>query len=139
MLLTCTELLKWTDLKLRVLSFLAANHLSNSCKVHDYNYIQMTNMFWNFPVLAVDDVVPMIIGCPNSDTYPVSCGIPARSVTWIPPTATDNSGGIPAVSSSHQPGASFPVGTTPVVYTFTDSAGNSAQCAFTVTGNSFLR
>ena len=77
----------------------------------------------------------MVNGCPNSDIYPVPFGTSALPVTWTPPTATDNSGGIPVVSSSHQPGDSFPVGTTPVVYTFTDSAGNSAQCAFTVTGN----
>ena len=74
----------------------------------------------------------MVIGCPNSDTYPVSCRVPARTVTWIPPTATDNSGGIPAVSSTHQPGDSFPVGSTPVTYTFIDAAGNQAQCMFTV-------
>ena len=99
----------------------------------------MKNISEKFPVLAVDDVAPMIFGCPNSDTYPVSCRVPARTVNWIPPTATDNSGGIPAVTTTHQPGESFPVGTTPVVYTFTDSEGNSAQCTFTVTGNGLLK
>ena len=81
----------------------------------------------------------MIFGCPDSITMSVSLGTSSVPVTWIPPTATDNSGGIPAVSSSHQPGASFPVGTTPVTYTFTDSAGNAAQCVFTVTGKCHLK
>ena len=91
-------------------------------------------------MVLVDNTAPVISNCPNSVNNPVSCGVPSGTVTWIPPTATDNSGGIPALSSTHQPGASFPVGTTPVTYIFTDSAGNQAQCSFTVTGNcTFLR
>ena len=86
-------------------------------------------------VVPVDNEAPMINNCPNSDTFPTSCNAPSRSVTWIPPTATDNSGGIPVVSSSHQPGSVFSVGTAQVTYTFTDSSGNQAQCSFTVTGN----
>ena len=93
---------------------------------------------YTISVIAVDNVAPVISGCPNSDTYPVSCTSPSRSVTWIPPTAADDSGGIPAVSSTHQPGSLFSVGTTPVTYTFTDSAGNSAMCSFSVTGNKHL-
>ena len=38
------------------------------------------------------------------------------------------------VEKSHQPGALFPVGDTEVSYVFSDSAGNQAECAFTVTG-----
>ena len=58
-------------------------------------------------------------------------------VTWTEPTASDDSGMTPTVTQSHQPGDSFPVGTTRVTYTFTDMAGNQAMCSFTVTiGNS---
>ena len=53
-------------------------------------------------------------------------------LTWTEPTATDNSGMTPTVTQSHQPGDSFNVGTTTVTYTFTDMAGNQAQCVFTV-------
>ena len=88
---------------------------------------------WTFSVLAVDITAPIINGCPSSDTYPTTFAMPSRSVTWTPPTATDSSG--VTVMSTHQPGDIFSVGTTPVVYTFTDSFGNSAQCDFTVTGN----
>ena len=55
-------------------------------------------------------------------------------VTWTEPTATDNSGLTPTVTKSHQPGDSFPVGTTQVTYTFTDEAGNEAECQFEVIG-----
>ena len=39
---------------------------------------------------------------------------------------------------SHRPGALFPVGDTEVSYVFSDSAGNQAECTFTVTGMYFL-
>ena len=55
-------------------------------------------------------------------------------VTWTEPTATDNSGMAATVTQSHQPGQSFPVGTTEVTYTFTDQAGNQATCQFEVIG-----
>ena len=86
-------------------------------------------------VIAVDDIAPVINNCPNSQTVQAPCNVPSQTVTWIAPTATDNLGGIPTVMQTHRPGDSFPVGTTPVTYTFTDTSGNSAQCAFTVTGN----
>jgi len=37
------------------------------------------------------------------------------------------------LTSNYQPGAEFPEGTTTVVYTVTDAAGNTATCSFTVT------
>ena len=56
------------------------------------------------------------------------------NVPWIEPSATDNSGATPTlIARSHQPGDSFPVGTTQVMYTFTDMAGNEATCTFSVT------
>ena len=54
------------------------------------------------------------------------------NVPWTEPTATDNSGMTPTVTQSHQPGDSFPVGTTQVTYSFTDMAGNQATCTFSV-------
>ena len=55
------------------------------------------------------------------------------TVTWTEPTATDNSGMTPRVIRTHQPGTSFPVGTTTVTYMFMDMTGNRAQCSFGVT------
>ena len=88
-----------------------------------------------FTVNAVDTIAPIINGCPDSQFLSGQCGTTFTVATWIPPTATDNSGGVVAESTTHQPGTSFPVGATPVTYTFTDSAGNQAQCIFTITGN----
>jgi large repetitive protein len=74
---------------------------------------------------------PVIINTPsdiNASASPNTCG---TSVTWTPPTVTDNCG-LKTLSSSHQPGDFFPLGTTPVTYTATDSAGNVATSAFNV-------
>ena len=62
--------------------------------------------------------------------------MPSQVVTWIEPTATDNSGMTPTVTQSHQPGDSFPPGVTEVTYAFSDLAGNEAVCVFAITGNS---
>ena len=67
----------------------------------------------------------------------ISVGTTSRVVTWIEPTAVDNSGGQPTVIRSHQPGSTFPVGTTQVTYTFRDAVGNEATCSFEITGNFF--
>ncbi|HHG85290.1 MAG TPA: HYR domain-containing protein, partial [Bacteroidetes bacterium] len=40
-----------------------------------------------------------------------------------------------SIISSHNPGDNFPVGTTVVTYTATDSSGNSSVCSFTLTVN----
>ena len=53
-------------------------------------------------------------------------------VTWNQPIASDNSGQTPNVQTTHQSGSSFPVGTSTVIYTFTDAAGNEATCSFNV-------
>src|SRR5258706_1109443 len=53
-------------------------------------------------------------------------------VTWTAPTATDNCAGAVALSCNHNPGDTFPVGTTTVTCTATDGA-NSSTCTFTVT------
>ena len=62
-------------------------------------------------------------------------GTNSRVVTWTEPTATDDSGVTPTVVQSHSSGDMFPVGTTQVMYTFTDAAGNMAMCTFSITGN----
>ena len=85
-------------------------------------------------VVGVDTEPPTIFNCPQSTTYEVGIGVPSRSVSWIEPIATDNSGGQPTVVRSHQPGSTFNVGTTQVTYTFTDQSQNSATCTFAVIG-----
>jgi len=53
-------------------------------------------------------------------------------VTWNAPTASDNCA-IDTFTSTHNPGDTFDVGTTPVTYTATDVNGNVSTCTFNVT------
>lgn len=76
-----------------------------------------------------DVTPPVISGCPGNIS--VTSAAPL-AVTWTPPTATDNCT-TPTLTSSHQPGAVFPFGTTTVTYTAKDAANNMANCTFTVT------
>ncbi len=84
---------------------------------------------------------PMVTGCPDDTTIPVT--MPSSRVThsWTPPTFTDNSGP-PTVSfgcsstgykECHQSGSGlFGVGITKVMYNATDAARNRVMCSFTV-------
>lgn len=62
-------------------------------------------------------------------------GVTQAVVSWVEPTATDNSGVVPSVTQTGQPMTEFNGGVTEVRYTFRDQAGNEAECAFTVTLN----
>ena len=81
-------------------------------------------------VTIVDDSGPVFHNCPtdivvvaNSTTTPA---------TWTPPTAIDNCGPV-NVTSTHNPGNSFPAGTTKVSYSAKDGQNNvSAPCEFNV-------
>ena len=86
-------------------------------------------------VRNIDPTAPIISNCPQSTQYTIPIGTTSRVVTWTEPTATDDSGLAPTVIQSHQPGSSFPVGTTQVMYTFRDAVGNEAICSFEITGN----
>ena len=55
------------------------------------------------------------------------------TVTWTPPTTSDNSGGNVVLTSSHSPGHVFNIGTFTVTYTATDPYSNEATASFTVT------
>nr|MCU0345739.1 HYR domain-containing protein [Saprospiraceae bacterium] len=78
---------------------------------------------------AVDNVAPVITGCPANITVAAVGG--NATATWTAPTATDNCG-LSSFTSSYLPGATFPVGTTTVVYSALDLKGNGANCSFNV-------
>ncbi|MBK6264359.1 HYR domain-containing protein [Marivirga sp. S37H4] len=80
---------------------------------------------------AIDDEPPIISNCPSDIdlTLDSGCSIPAN---WTEPEATDECG-IVSFVSSHTSGDVFPLGTTEVVYTATDDAGNTSTCTFNVT------
>lgn len=76
-----------------------------------------------------DTTKPIFQNCPANIS--VSTSSPSTTAEWTIPTATDNCS-TPSVSSNFNSGASFPLGTTAVIYTASDSAGNTATCAFNI-------
>lgn len=79
---------------------------------------------------AVDNVAPVITGCPSDITVAAGPGGSAQAY-WTAPTATDNCA-LSIFSYAYLPGATFPMGTTMVVYTAIDLKGNSSSCSFNV-------
>ncbi|XP_071488839.1 hyalin-like [Diadema antillarum] len=84
-------------------------------------------------VYQVDSTAPQIIGCPADITRTLTLEQDTVQVFWTAPTASDNSGNAPTITSNFAPGDSFGLGEWRVVYTVTDEAGNSVQCTFTIT------
>lgn len=85
-------------------------------------------------VTVLDTIKPNINGLPSNLTANASTAIGAcgANVSWTPPTVSDNCLGA-VLTSSHAPGAFFPVGTTTVTYTATDISNNIRTLSFTVT------
>ena len=73
----------------------------------------------------------MFSGCPSDQSGTTDSGLATGTISWTAPTATDNSG-TQTLTSSHNPGDAFPVGSTSVTYTATDAAGNTATCSFVI-------
>eukprot|EP01029_Cantina_marsupialis_P005840 TRINITY_DN1632_c0_g5_i1.p3 TRINITY_DN1632_c0_g5~~TRINITY_DN1632_c0_g5_i1.p3 ORF type:complete len:819 (+),score=138.72 TRINITY_DN1632_c0_g5_i1:3540-5996(+) len=80
----------------------------------------------SFDVIVTDDQAPVISGCPTN----ITVGACSNTVNWTAPTATDNCS--VTLTSTHNSGDVFNVGTTTVVYTATDASGNKANCSFDV-------
>ena len=58
-------------------------------------------------------------------------GATSTQATWNSPTATDAQGAV-TLTTTFNPGNTFNVGVTPVVYTATDTSGLEAACTFNV-------
>ncbi len=81
----------------------------------------------------MDDVPPVITGCPSDMTLDLPLTQPNIVGRWTEPSAMDESGEAPSISKTHTPGDSFPEGVTRVTYTFSDGPNNQAMCSFDVT------
>ncbi|XP_072051836.1 hyalin-like [Amphiura filiformis] len=81
---------------------------------------------------GVDNIPPVITGCPNNVRVSAPVGSTSAIATWTEPRATDNSGDTPTRTRTHTPGSSFPTGTTTVTYRFFDASANIATCEFDV-------
>ena len=84
----------------------------------------------SFNINVIDSELPTIT-CPSDITVTNDPGVCEAVVSWNPPTGADNCPGF-SVTSSHNPGDTFPVGTTVVTYVVTDNSGNQAQCSFNI-------
>ena len=78
-----------------------------------------------------DNVLPVVANCPEDIVQIVPLNSGFVPVSWTPPTATDNTGAVTLVSNSHSPNDNFPVGSTEVIYTYSDGS-NQARCSFSV-------
>ena len=75
----------------------------------------------------------MFTYCPGDITIDNATEFVIR-VNWQEPTATDNSGVLPSVSSTRRSGELFAVpGAYVVLYTAKDESGNEATCSFRIT------
>jgi hypothetical protein len=87
-----------------------------------------------FTVTINDTEIPTLT-CPGNILADAPSGQTTLAVTFAAPTATDNCPGVTA-SCAPPSGSAFSVGTTPVLCTAADTAGNTTTCTFNVTVNS---
>ncbi|KAJ8035383.1 Hyalin [Holothuria leucospilota] len=84
----------------------------------------------NFAVIVKDVTEPVISNCPVI-IFTSTCE-EKETVSWLEPTATDNSKRSVQIKASENPGDTFTVGNHSVIYTFEDESGNTALCSFVV-------
>ena len=89
--------------------------------------------------ITVNDTQAPVLTCPLNITQPAPAGQCSATVTYSPPTVSENCGAAPTPVCNPPSGSSFPIGTTTVNCTATDMASNVGACSFTVTvtGNQF--
>jgi HYR domain len=83
-------------------------------------------------VTVTDNEKPVISGIPANKNVVNDAGICGAKVSWTLPTASDNCA-IQTFVSDYHSGDVFPVGTTTVTYTATDTHGNIKTSSFTIT------
>ncbi len=79
----------------------------------------------------------MITGCPGDIQVPIATGGSYGEASWSEPTATDHNGvNVPVYERSHTQTRLYigVGGSSRISYVFRDSRGNTAECAFFVTG-----
>lgn len=87
-----------------------------------------------FRVIVIDLIKP-VITCTNPAPVPAATGMCSAVVNYTVPTFTDNCPPSPGTAtriSGLASGATFPVGSSTVVYRATDANGNSTTCAVIV-------
>lgn len=88
----------------------------------------------SFTITVTDNEPPAISGVLLDQVLSTDLGMCTAIATWTEPTAIDNCG-LQSLTSDHAADSAFPLGTTTVTYTATDTSGNTSQTSFTVTVN----
>jgi fibronectin type 3 domain-containing protein len=102
------------------------------CSVSDGHGNSASGEF-DVTVVFVDHTVPVLSGVPVNRVLEAN-GPNGSTVNFDTPTATDNlDGPIAAVACSPGSGSTFPLGTTTVTCSATDSHGNTGTASFSVT------
>ncbi len=86
----------------------------------------------SFNVNVTDISAPQITSCPQNQTIEVKEGLCTVPAGWSTPIALDNCSGV-TLTSTHNSGHNFAIGTTIVTYTATDDQGLQAVCSFSIT------
>jgi autotransporter-associated beta strand protein len=102
-----------------------------SCTVSDAAGNSATCSF----TVTVNDTQPPSINSSANITVANTAGQCSAAVTYSAPAVSDNCPGIGTPSCAPASGATFPKGTTTVICSVLDAAGNSASCSFNVTVN----
>ena len=74
----------------------------------------------------------MILNVPDDIIENVEAGQTSGTVSWIPPTASDNSG-VVTLDSTRDPSPTLDIGTYTVQYTARDPSGRTAMASFMIT------
>jgi gliding motility-associated-like protein len=85
----------------------------------------------SFKVIVWDKIPPVFSNYAAKVEVVASESACDATVTWTPPTITDNCG-VKSSSASHESGRQYPVGITRVTYDAIDVWGNESSCAFDI-------
>lgn len=86
----------------------------------------------SFTITVTDDEAPVIAGTPANMTVNAEAGVCSATVTWTAPTASDNCE-VEDLLGTHASGQTFLLGAHEVIYTATDTSGNTTTASFTIT------
>ncbi|MDR6843819.1 HYR domain-containing protein [Flavobacterium granuli] len=90
----------------------------------------------SFTVTVIDQIVPTITNCPSNVTVNTENNICGARVFYVQPNVNDCNGASLSINNvAYLSGNIFPLGTTTVIWTATDTSPNHNQssCSFTVT------
>ncbi|XP_038055536.1 uncharacterized protein LOC119727638 isoform X2 [Patiria miniata] len=79
-----------------------------------------------------DTEPPMFMNCLSDIVVNATEDSDSAFVTWVAPTANDNSLEAPTITVNTGPNRQYSIGTYQVIYTALDSQGNVGECRFTV-------